>query len=232
MSHSVLYRYAEPRHCCRAGLPASRSAAAVSRHLNRATGDYTLVHGGRQVRIGPVRSGSSVGTAGDHGPLVDRDRNIFCLSRRRAHPAGRPAGGNAVRLRRPHRRIACAGRPHHQPATARSGAVRAEAQRARCSAKPVLEQRAAVLSNDGLTTGSIRPTRNSLPAEAPERAKPSPISDTVIFSAPPDREARLQSRALPRGTARLASAGAGLARYAGAGFARPSTRSSSGRPRR
>ncbi|WP_213775482.1 M23 family metallopeptidase [Bradyrhizobium sp. dw_78] len=44
-------------------------------------------------------------------------------------------------------------------------------------------------------TGSIRPPsrgNDTAPATPP---KPSPISDTVIFTAPPDREARLESRA-------------------------------------
>ena len=40
----------------------AQSAAAVSRHLQRAHGDYTLVHGGRQVRIGPVAFWIVVGT--------------------------------------------------------------------------------------------------------------------------------------------------------------------------
>ena len=43
----------------------AQSAAAVSQHLSRshaAVGDYTLVHGGRQVRIGPVAFWIVVGT--------------------------------------------------------------------------------------------------------------------------------------------------------------------------
>jgi hypothetical protein len=47
------------------GVAASRaqSAATVSRHLHRSHGgDYTLVHAGRQVRIGPVAFWIVVGT--------------------------------------------------------------------------------------------------------------------------------------------------------------------------
>jgi murein DD-endopeptidase MepM/ murein hydrolase activator NlpD len=63
----------------------------------------------------------------------------------------------------------------------------------------MLEQRAATLGSlpDPAPTGSIpRPGRRS---DAASRlpAKPSPIGDTVIFQAPPDREARLESRATP-----------------------------------
>jgi murein DD-endopeptidase MepM/ murein hydrolase activator NlpD len=66
-----------------------------------------------------------------------------------------------------------------------------------------LESRATALGTIPDVTGSIRPPARS-PA-APDvtgsttTPKPSPISDTVIFVAPPDREARLESRApIPR----------------------------------
>jgi murein DD-endopeptidase MepM/ murein hydrolase activator NlpD len=63
-----------------------------------------------------------------------------------------------------------------------------------------LESRATALGAipDAQVTGSIRsPSRGSTATDATSSAtpKPSPISDTVIFVAPPDREARLESRA-------------------------------------
>src|ERR1700687_4155940 len=66
--------------------------------------------------------------------------------------------------------------------------------------QPALESRATALGAipDVAVTGSIRPpargaaVNDSAPSGPP---KPSPISDTVIFVAPPDREARLESRA-------------------------------------
>jgi murein DD-endopeptidase MepM/ murein hydrolase activator NlpD len=64
-----------------------------------------------------------------------------------------------------------------------------------------LESRATALGAipDAQVTGSIRPSARGA-TTATEAApsgtpKPSPISDTVIFVAPPDREARLESRA-------------------------------------
>ena len=64
----------------------------------------------------------------------------------------------------------------------------------------VLESRASSLAGvaDPTPTGSInrKPAPMSDPPAA-EAGKPSPISDTVIFTAPPDREARLESRELP-----------------------------------
>jgi murein DD-endopeptidase MepM/ murein hydrolase activator NlpD len=63
-----------------------------------------------------------------------------------------------------------------------------------------LEARATALGAmpDASVTGSIHPpSRAAAAAEGAASAtpKPSPISDTVIFVAPPDREARLESRA-------------------------------------
>ncbi|MGE5159631.1 MAG: peptidoglycan DD-metalloendopeptidase family protein [Gemmatimonas sp.] len=61
-----------------------------------------------------------------------------------------------------------------------------------------LEARATALGAVPDITGSIKPTspRGSTQSETSiGTPKPSPISDTVIFVAPPDREARLESRA-------------------------------------
>ncbi len=63
-----------------------------------------------------------------------------------------------------------------------------------------LESRATALGTIPDVTGSIRPTAPARSgAAAPDAGsgtpKPNPISDTVIFVAPPDREARLESRA-------------------------------------
>jgi murein DD-endopeptidase MepM/ murein hydrolase activator NlpD len=73
-----------------------------------------------------------------------------------------------------------------------------------------LESRATALGTNPDVTGSIRPpARAAVPADASAPTpKPSPISDTVIFVAPPDREARLESRApivAARSPTRLAS---------------------------
>jgi murein DD-endopeptidase MepM/ murein hydrolase activator NlpD len=60
-----------------------------------------------------------------------------------------------------------------------------------------LESRATALGTIPDVTGSIRPpSRAAAPTDtSAPTPKPSPISDTVIFVAPPDREARLESRA-------------------------------------
>jgi murein DD-endopeptidase MepM/ murein hydrolase activator NlpD len=60
-----------------------------------------------------------------------------------------------------------------------------------------LESRATTLGAMPDVTGSIRPPSHGAAAneQSSSTPKPSPISDTVIFVAPPDREARLESRA-------------------------------------
>lgn len=72
-----------------------------------------------------------------------------------------------------------------------------------------LESRAATLGGvaDPTPTGSIK--GRPAPLADPPPATPlkaSPISDTVTFTAPPDREARLESRAPPPSATRLADA--------------------------
>lgn len=60
-----------------------------------------------------------------------------------------------------------------------------------------LESRATAMSAlpDLAPTGSIKPPARGISfQDTPAPPKPSPISDTVTFVAPPDREARLQSR--------------------------------------
>src|SRR5882757_8341615 len=61
-----------------------------------------------------------------------------------------------------------------------------------------LESRATALGAipDTAATGSIRTPARGAAVDSPAAGipKPSPISDTVIFVAPPDREARLESR--------------------------------------
>src|SRR6516225_7371840 len=58
-----------------------------------------------------------------------------------------------------------------------------------------LESRATTLGAIPDVTGSIKPSRGAASEGSSATPKPSSISDTVIFVAPPDREARLESRA-------------------------------------
>ena len=82
-------------------------------------------------QTGAVRSGCVL-DRGRHGDrarhVVGGDSDLFRVPRRRADPADRSPGRDAIRLRRPHRRTARQGRSHHQPSIARSGTIRPEAR--------------------------------------------------------------------------------------------------------
>ncbi len=78
----------------------------------------------------------------------------------------------------------------------------------------MLESRSTTLSGvaDPTPTGSLKAPGRAASDAAPLSPKPSPISDTVILVPPPDRAARLESRALPPAAARVAASktGAGV----------------------
>ncbi len=206
MSHFSQSHYPSTPHAVRR----AQSAAAVSRHLHRAHGDYTLVHGGRQVRIGPVAFWIVVGTlvvmalwsvaTGTY--FAFHDDVLTRLIGRQAEMQfayeDRIAELRAQVDRITSRQLLDQEQFEHK--------LSALLQR-----QAALEQRTTALGDDIATTGSIRPARSALPAPAPaERPiKVSPINDTVIFTAPPDREARLESRELPASMTRVASRGDG-----------------------
>ncbi len=71
-----------------------------------------------------------------------------------------------------------------------------------------LESRASTLAGvpDPAPTGSIKSRPAPMADPQPgETSKASPISDTVTFTAPPDREARLESRETPAAARRVAA---------------------------
>ena len=210
MSHSS-HSYAQhPGHHVRHAAPRAQSAASVSRHLDRATGDYMLVHGGRQVRIGPVLFWIAVGTLVIMGVWSIMTGTYFAFH---DDVLTRLVGRQAQMQFAYEDRIAEL-RAQIDRITSRQLLDQEQFEKklnALLQRQTVLDQRSVVLGNDGLTTGSIRPSHNPPPADAAGQLKLAPISDTVIFSAPPDREARLESRTLPANAVRIASnGGAGL----------------------
>jgi murein DD-endopeptidase MepM/ murein hydrolase activator NlpD len=174
----------------------SHTAASVSRFLSRPRGgDYTLVHAGRQVRIGPVAFWIVVGTAvvmglwtiGTGTYFAFRDSVLAHLMSRQAQMQY-AYEDRIAELRAQVDRITSRQMLDQEQFEQKLNAL--------VKRQAVLESRTSALSGEAVTTGSIRGTRG--PSE-PARPKASPISDTVIFVAPPDREARLQSReAAPR----------------------------------
>ena len=167
-----------------------------------AKADWTLGHGGRQVRLRPVAFWIIVGTlvvmAGWSAVTATyfafRDDVLTRLLARQAQMQfayeDRIADlrGQVDRL---------AGRQLLDQEQF-EGKLEAMARR-----QAVLESRSAALATlpDTAPTGAIKGTRGAIPAVsappvlAPQAIpKPSPINDTVILIAPPEREARLESR--------------------------------------
>jgi len=202
MSHSH-YQNAHPAG--RYAHPRAQSTATVSQHLHRAHSDYTLVHGGRQVRIGPVAFWIVVGTLVVMGVWSIATGTYFAFSN---DVLTRLIGRQAELQFAYEDRIAEL-RSQVDRITSRQLLDQEQFEQKLSSLmqrQTTLESRTSALSNDLSTTGSIRPARIAPPIEAPANKpiKASPINDTVIFVAPPDREARLQSRDLPANATRLA----------------------------
>jgi murein DD-endopeptidase MepM/ murein hydrolase activator NlpD len=204
MSHSYS-SHAAAQHVARR----APSAAAVSRHLHRSSqAGYTLTHGGRQVRIGPVAFWIVVGTlvimavwsvaTGTY--FAFHDDVLTRLIGRQAEMQfayeDRIAELRAQVDRITSRQLLDQDQFEHKL----NALLRRQA---------MLEQRTNALGSDLGITGSVKPTHAPPQAAAERPIKPSPISDTVIFAAPPDREARLESRELPASLVRIAGRGDG-----------------------
>jgi murein DD-endopeptidase MepM/ murein hydrolase activator NlpD len=205
MSHSSHSHYPAAHHAGRR----AQSAAAVSRQLHRPPSDYTLVHGGRQVRIGPVAFWIVVGTLVIMAIWSVATGTYFAFHE---DVLTRLIGRQAEMQFAYEDRIAEL-RAQVDRITSRQLLDQEQFEQklnTLLQRQTTLEQRTNALGADLSVTGSLRPARNPLPSPAPAERPPkaSPISDTVIFTAPPDREARLESRELPGSLTRIASTGA------------------------
>jgi len=205
MSHSSPSYYSTADQTIRHAHPRAQSAAAISRHLHRNHDGYTLTHAGHQIRIGPVAFWIVVGTlvimavwsiaTGSY--FAFRDNVLTRLIGRQAEMQF-AYEDRIAELRAQVDRIMSRQLLDQEQFEKKLNAL--------LQRQATLEQRSSALSGDLSTTGAIKPARIAPPsANAAERpVRPSPISDTVIFVAPPDREARLQSRELPASATRIA----------------------------
>ncbi|WP_316164769.1 MULTISPECIES: M23 family metallopeptidase [unclassified Bradyrhizobium] len=169
--------------------PAQVAAASQS--------DYTLVHAGKQVRIGPVVFWIVVGTVSLLGLWSAATATYFAF---RDDVLTRLIARQAEMQYAYEDRIAEL-RAKVDRATSRQLLDQEQFDQKLdqiLKRQSALEGRATALGSMPDITGSIRaPARAPVaiePPSAPATPKPSPISDTVIFTAPPDREARLESR--------------------------------------
>ncbi len=164
------------------------------RHAPRTGAGYTLAHAGKQVRLGPVAFWIVVGSLVVMGAWTISTATYFAfrddvLTRLIARQAEMQFAyeDRIAEMRTQVDRITS-----RQLLDQEQYEQKLEQVLRRQAA---LEARATALSAlpDTAPTGSIRqPARATEPTLT--QPKPAPINDTVIFVAPPDREARLESR--------------------------------------
>jgi len=194
MSHGSMPPYIHGEY--RGGRNDVRPSRPMGRSLER-TADYTLGHAGRQIRLGPVAFWTTVGAlvvmaiwsivTGTY--FAFRDDVLTRLISRQAEMQY-AYEDRIAELRSQVDRLASRQLlDQEQYEQKLDGLVRRQS---------LLESRAATLLTlpDPTTTGSIKsPPRVPTPAQIDRPIlKPSPINDTIILTAPPDREARRESR--------------------------------------
>src|SRR6202012_1301186 len=179
---------------------ARRSAASHAAGLPaQAQNGYTLVHAGKQVRVGPVVFWIVVGTVIVLGMWSAATATYFAF---RDDVLTRLIARQAEMQYAYEDRIAEL-RAKVDRTTSRQLLDQEQFDQKLdqiMRRQTTLEARATALGAmpDTQVTGSIRPPSRGpsiLDSGSAAPPKPSPISDTVIFVAPPDREARLESRA-------------------------------------
>ena len=155
--------------------------------------DYTIAHAGKQVRIGPVLFWIAVGTVTVLGAWSAATATYFAfhddvLTRLIARQAEMQYAyeDRIAELRSKVDRTTSRQMLDQEQFDQKLDQVMRR--------QTTLESRATALSAipDVVVTGSVRPTTRGIADTG--TPKPSPINDTVIFVAPPDREARLESR--------------------------------------
>ena len=177
------------------------SAAAMSRHVQRSHKGYTLTHAGHQIRIGPVAFWIVVGALVVMGVWSIATGTYFAF---RENVLTRLISRQAEMQFAYEDRIA---ELRAQVDRVMSRQLLDQEQfeqklNTLLQRQTTLEQRPNVLGGD--TTGTVKPARVAPPGAAERMPRPSPINDTVIFVAPPDREARLYSRELPAAATQIA----------------------------
>jgi murein DD-endopeptidase MepM/ murein hydrolase activator NlpD len=182
------------------GSSARHAAPSHAAQPPQAQAGYTLVHAGKQVRFGPIVFWIVIGTVSLLGMWSAATATYFAF---RDDVLTRLIARQAEMQYAYEDRIAEL-RAKVDRTTSRQLLDQEQFDQKLdqiMKRQTTLESRATALGTipDAQVTGSIRPSARGASA-ATEAApsgtpKPSPISDTVIFVAPPDREARLESRA-------------------------------------
>jgi murein DD-endopeptidase MepM/ murein hydrolase activator NlpD len=202
MSHRSGHYSEDPQHHRHNhGRPSARRPATshASVPAPHAQAGYTLVHAGKQVRFGPVAFWIVIGTVTVLGMWSAATATYFAF---RDDVLTRLIARQAEMQYAYEDRIAEL-RAKVDRTTSRQLLDQEQFDQKLeqiMRRQTTLESRATALGTipDASVTGAIRtPSRGAGATDAAPSGtpKPSPISDTVIFVAPPDREARLESRA-------------------------------------
>src|ERR1700710_2026276 len=173
--------------------PAATHAPTPSR---QAQDGYTIVHAGKQVRFGPVVFWIVIGTVAVLGAWSATTATYFAfrddvLTRLIARQADMQYAyeDRIAELRAKVDRTTSRQLLDQEQFDQKLDQIMRR--------QTTLESRATALSaiSDASITGSIKPPRGAAASDTSSAgvAKPSPINDTVIFVAPPDRAARLGS---------------------------------------
>jgi len=183
------------------GRPFTRRAPAQAANETasmRSQSGYTIMHAGKQVRFGPVAFWIVVGTVTLLGMWSAATATYFAF---------RDDVLTRLIARQAEMQYAYEDRIAELRARVDRTASRQLLDQEQFDQKleqimrrqTALESRATALGSIPDVTGSIRSTAPARGAQGSDGGsgtpKPNPISDTVIFVAPPDREARLESRA-------------------------------------
>jgi murein DD-endopeptidase MepM/ murein hydrolase activator NlpD len=177
--------------------PGRQAVSQASQANKRDQNGYTLVHAGKQVRFGPVAFWIVVGSVTALGMWSAATATYFAF---RDDVLTRLIARQAEMQYAYEDRIAEL-RAKVDRATSRQLLDQEQFDQKLeqiMRRQTALESRATALGTIPDITGSIRtPSRGAIATEPSPSGipKPSPISDTAVFVAPPDREARLESRA-------------------------------------
>jgi murein DD-endopeptidase MepM/ murein hydrolase activator NlpD len=177
-----------------------RRPAPAHSHSQSAQNGYTIAHAGKQVRFGPVVFWIVIGTVTVLGAWSAATATYFAfrddvLTRLIARQADMQYAyeDRIAELRAKVDRTTSRQLLDQEQFDQKLDQIMRR--------QTTLESRATALGAipDGSVTGSIKQPRGTAATDAGASGtpKPSPISDTVIFVAPPDREARLESRTPP-----------------------------------
>jgi murein DD-endopeptidase MepM/ murein hydrolase activator NlpD len=178
------------------GRPVARQPVNPPTAIREENG-YTLVHAGKQVRFGPVAFWIVVGTVTTLGMWSAATATYFAF---RDDVLTRLIARQAEMQYAYEDRIAEL-RAKVDRATSRQLLDQEQFDQKLeqiMRRQTALESRASAMGAIPDITGSVRAPSRGAAATEPAASgvpKPSPISDTAVFVAPPDREARLESRA-------------------------------------